>query len=68
MQKQKNLAILIIGRVLQIIIALVTIKVIVSVLSVEEVGNYYLLLALLGLLSFTLLNPLGQYYGRHLIT
>ncbi|QOP41463.1 hypothetical protein [Sulfurimonas marina] len=38
-----------------------------TLLSEEEVGNYYLLLTILTLFNFAFLNPLGQYYGRHLI-
>ncbi|CAA6819122.1 MAG: Membrane protein involved in the export of O-antigen and teichoic acid [uncultured Sulfurovum sp.] len=55
------------GKVLQVIIALVSIKILTEVLSTEEVGNYYLLLTILMFFNFTFLNPLGQYYGRYLI-
>jgi O-antigen/teichoic acid export membrane protein len=55
------------GKALQVIIALISIKVITSLLSESEIGNYYLLLALLTFFNFVFLNPLGQYYGRHLI-
>lgn len=49
------------------IIALVSIKILTTLLSEEEVGNYYLLITILTLFNFAFLNPLGQYYGRHLI-
>ncbi len=46
---------------------LVSIKILTTLLSEEEVGNYYLLLTILTLFNFAFLNPIGQYYGRHLI-
>jgi O-antigen/teichoic acid export membrane protein len=46
---------------------LVSIKILTTLLSEQEVGNYYLLLTILTLFNFAFLNPLGQYYGRHLI-
>ncbi|MFY4818019.1 lipopolysaccharide biosynthesis protein [Aliarcobacter butzleri] len=49
------------------IIMLVSIKILTTLLSEEEVGNYYLLITILTLFNFAFLNPLGQYYGRHLI-
>jgi O-antigen/teichoic acid export membrane protein len=61
------LLILGIGKVLQVFIALVSIKVLTTFLSEKEVGNYYLLQAIILLFSFVFLNPLGQYYGRQLI-
>jgi len=66
-QQRKDIIILAIGKALQVIIALVSIKILTEVLSTEEVGNYYLLLTILMFFNFTFLNPLGQYYGRHLI-
>ena len=42
-------------------------RVLTTLLSKEEVGNYYLLLTVITLFSFAFFNPLGQYYGRHLI-
>lgn len=44
-----------------------SIKILTTLLTKEEIGNYYLLLSILTLLNFTFLNPLGQYYGRHII-
>ncbi len=46
---------------------LVSIKILTTLLSQEEVGNYYLLITILTLFNFAFLNPLGQYYGRYLI-
>jgi len=66
-REKKDILILGIGKVLQVIIALASIRILTEVLSEQEVGNYYLLLTLLTLFNFAFLNPLGQYFGRHLI-
>ena len=66
-KQKKDILILGIGKVLQVVIALVSIRILTEVLSAQEVGNYYLLLTLLTLFNFAFLNPLGQYFGRHLI-
>ena len=67
-KEKKDIITLVVGKVLQIIIALVSIKLLTEVLSTQEVGNYYLLLTVLTFFNFTFLNPLGQYYGRHVIS
>lgn len=64
---KKDLMILGLGKLLQVAIMFVSIRILTEVLSEQEVGNYYLLLALLTLFNFSFLNPVGQYYGRHLI-
>ena len=67
-KEKKDIITLVVGKVLQIIIALASIKILTEMLSTQEVGNYYMLLTILTLFNFTFLNPLGQYYGRHLIS
>lgn len=66
-KQKKDILILGIGKVLQVAIALISIRILTEILSEQEVGNYYLLLTILTLFNFAFLNPLGQYYGRHLI-
>jgi O-antigen/teichoic acid export membrane protein len=66
-KSKKDLIILSLGKALQVIIALVSIRILTELLSEQEVGNYYLLLTVLTLFNFAFLNPLGQYYGRHLV-
>ena len=61
----KELLILIIGRVLQIIIALVSIKIATKYLEPIEMGNYYLIMSIVGLYGFFLINPVGQYINRN---
>jgi len=55
------------GRVLQVLVALVAIRVLTTFLSPEEIGNYYIILALLAFFNLVLLNPPGMYFGRHLL-
>lgn len=59
--------IIISGRVLQILIMLVSIRILTTLLSPEEVGNYYLALTILAFFNLVLLNPSGMYFSRHLL-
>jgi O-antigen/teichoic acid export membrane protein len=63
----RDLLILSIGKILQVLISLVTIRLITELLSQEQVGIYYILLTVLSLLAFGFFNPLGQFYGRHIV-
>lgn len=63
----RDLLILGIGKVLQVLIGLVTLRLITEILSEEQVGVYYILLTVVSLLAFGFFNPLGQFYGRHLV-
>jgi O-antigen/teichoic acid export membrane protein len=66
-KNSKDFLILSIGKILQVLIGLVTIRLITELLSEEQVGIYYILLTVVSLLAFGFFNPLGQFYGRHLI-
>jgi len=59
-----ELSILIVGRVLQILIALISIKVATKLLDASELGNLYLILSIVGFFSLFLVNPIGQYINR----
>lgn len=63
----KDLVLLISGRVLQVLIMLISIRGITYFLSPEELGNYYLLLAIVAFYNLVALNPIGMYFSRHLI-
>ncbi len=52
---------------MQIIIMLVSIRLLTTFLTPEEVGNYYIILALLAFFNLVLLNPPGMYFSRHLL-
>jgi O-antigen/teichoic acid export membrane protein len=66
-KQKKDILILAAGKFLQVMVALASIRILTELLSEKEIGNYYLLLAFLTLPSFAFLNPLGQYYERHII-
>ena len=59
-----KLLIIIIGRVLQIIIALIAIKLATKYLDASEMGNYYLVVSITGFFSLFFINPIGQYINR----
>ena len=63
----KDLVLLISGRVLQVLIMLISIRGITYFLSPEEIGNYYLLQAVVAFYNLVALNPIGMYFSRHLI-
>lgn len=52
------------GRVLQMVIALVSVRVSTSLLSTGEVGNIYLINSLFGFFGLALINPVGMYINR----
>ncbi len=56
--------ILIVGRILQIIIALVAIKLATKYLEASEMGNFYLIVSIAGFFSLFFVNPIGQYINR----
>ena len=52
------------GRVLQMVIALVSVRIFTSMLSAGEVGNLYLINSLFGFFGLALINPVGMYINR----
>lgn len=54
------------GRILQIIVSLLAVRVFTSLLSASEVGNLYLINSILALFGLALLNPVGMYFYRKL--
>ena len=59
-----KLLILIVGRVLQILIALVAIKLATKYLNASEMGNYYLIVSIASFFGLFLVGPVGQYINR----
>jgi len=59
-----ELSILIIGRILQILIALISIRITTSLLDAGEIGNLYLILTITGFFGLLMINPIGQYINR----
>lgn len=64
--ERKSLALIAAGRVVQTLLALVSVKVFTAILTPSEVGNLYLLNAVLGFFGFSLVNPVGQFINRNL--
>ena len=65
--KKSDLYIIILGRVLQIIIMLFSMKLLTTLLSPKEIGNYYIILSILAFFNLVLLNPPGMYFSRHIL-
>ncbi|TEW50703.1 hypothetical protein [Psychromonas algicola] len=63
----KDFTILGVGKALQVLIGLGSLRLITELLSESEVGIYYILLTVVNLLAFACFNPLGQFYSRHLV-
>jgi hypothetical protein len=61
------LLLLVTSKVLQVVSALVAVRVMTEYLSPSELGTHYLVSTLIGLLCFGLLNPLGIFYGRFIV-
>lgn len=60
----KELIILIIGRILQVLIMLVGIKISTALLSPSEMGNLYLIMSICSFFGLFFINPIGQYINR----
>jgi O-antigen/teichoic acid export membrane protein len=52
------------GRILQLIITMVSVRVFTALLSTGEVGNIYLINSLFGFFGLALINPVGMYMNR----
>ena len=60
----KELVILILGRVVQVFIMLVSIKISTTFLSPLEMGNLYLIMSICSFFGLFFINPVGQYINR----
>jgi O-antigen/teichoic acid export membrane protein len=60
----RSVVVLAVGRVLQIVIALLSVRVFTTLLSPAEVGNLYLINTIVALFALGLLNPVGVYMNR----
>tara|TARA_B100000902_G_C27264917_1_gene892956 strand:- start:278 stop:1687 length:1410 start_codon:yes stop_codon:yes gene_type:complete len=63
----KDLITIIGGRLFQVLIILLSIRILTTLLSPEEVGNYYLATTILAFFNLVLLNPTGTYFSRNLL-
>lgn len=64
MTKNREFVIVISSRLLAIFVSLLSMKVISTVLEVDEVGVYYLVNTFFTLLCFSFFNPFGSYFNR----
>ena len=62
---KKEIIILLIARILQILISLFTMRLMTTILSNEQMGEYYIFLAIYMLASLGIINPIGQYVNRN---
>lgn len=60
----KELLILIAGRVFQVLIMLISIKISTALLNPLEMGNLYLIMSICSFFGFFFMNPIGQYINR----
>ncbi|KIM09155.1 MAG: hypothetical protein KU28_00495 [Sulfurovum sp. PC08-66] len=60
----KDLAILVAGRIAQIAIMLISIKISTALLSPAQMGNIYLIMSVTGFFGLFFINPVGQYINR----
>lgn len=61
----KDLTVLILGRIIQVFILLVAIRIVTNILDPEQLGNYYLVMSICSFFGLFLINPIGQYINRN---
>jgi len=61
-----TLFIVLIGRIVQVVISLASVRIYTKLLSTGEVGNIFLINSIVGLFALTLINPVGMYINRRL--
>lgn len=65
MKIDKDLIYLFLGKLVQAVVAIFSIKVMTSMLSSSEVGYQYLILSITLWFSWVLINPVGMFVNRH---
>jgi O-antigen/teichoic acid export membrane protein len=64
MKERRDLIIIMLGRVAQIVTSLVSIRLLTSLLSTGEVGRSFILLSLTAFFALFLISPMGNYINR----
>lgn len=54
------------GRVLQVVLSLMAVRIFTSILSAAEVGNLYLVNSIVAFFGLVMINPVGMYINRKL--
>lgn len=62
----KDLVVITLGRIIQAVIALASIRLMTTFLSKEQVGYQYLITAIFGYFSLVFINPIGMYFNRQI--
>lgn len=62
----KSMLIITAGRLMQAVLGVAALKLMTSLLSPAEVGNFYLILSVVGFCVLTLISPFGMYINRRL--
>lgn len=65
-KENKKILIIFFGKILQLVIAFLTIRVATLSLEPKEMGNYYLFMSVAGFYGYVFINPIGQYIARHI--
>tara|TARA_B100000989_G_scaffold214088_1_gene162758 strand:+ start:15830 stop:17236 length:1407 start_codon:yes stop_codon:yes gene_type:complete len=52
---------------IKVFISFLSIRLLTTLLSKDEVGNYYLILSIVGFINLVILNPIGMYYNRTIL-
>ena len=65
--ENKDLLVISFGKILQILISLLSLRLVTELLPTRELGLYYLLLSATTFFSFSLMNPVGQFYSRYIL-
>lgn len=60
----RGAAFIIAGRILQVLLSLVSVRLMTTMLTTAEVGNYYLVFTILSFFALAFLNPVGVYLNR----
>ncbi len=62
----KNIIVLSVGRLLQALLAIFTLRLLTEVLPQDQVGQQYVINSMILWFSMVLINPVGMYVNRHL--
>jgi len=66
-QLGSNVFLLTLSRVVQVIISVVSLKLLTRYLSTDEIAKYYLITGLTAYFGLVLINPVGMYFNRYAI-
>ena len=65
--KRREILLLVMAKIAQIGLGLIALRVMTEALNTTQLGAYYVFMTTVGLLAFGFFNPIGQYFGRHIV-